>query len=601
MTRELALTLLQVFVNNPYHLLVVIHEPSVRDVIETFYTHLDAIRHENSACEGARLNPWHAALILSISAISATLFNKGMLGLSESSFTSADEAAQSSFKWGRAAQRILDAAHETSVPGSASLEEVQARAIIAYLVYNQEGYSARFRFLHSCSVAAAREASLHIVERSRVTAEEHGQASAAAVIRREVKRRLWWHIAASDWMCGVMGGPFDGSYTIHPRHMCVRLPRNLNDNDLSNISGGEDADTITFPINVPTQLSCFLQRIRLAEICRSIIDAHELARSNEDVLSCARVLELDRLFQRALDEFPPFMRLDAPIPADAPRYLSLQRAIINIAFHSRRARLHRPFVFNNLQPCAVENIQYSGRRQQQQHLQCRDTCLRSARAVVSIVVALFDTSLAAVSSDQNTAKGKTKARSVSSSSSREPLAHRLAIFISHLFMACTVLACSLHALKSGDTIADHELPAPDMAAEPVRESDVREDLARACRVLEAAGQESPVAARLVYALTDSLRPSRDRNVTPGHDSGAQYPPTSQFQAQKHDKQTFGDPVVSQEEVNLQPQEHGATPADSGADYGLGLDVLWSDFPDMLLSGDGWDEFFTNTESFLGPT
>ena len=71
-------------------------------------------------------------------------------------------------------------------------------------------------------------------------------------------------------MLSLIGGPLDGTYAVQPRHMNVKYPRNLNDNDLGVVD-----DATTYPLNVPTQMSCFIQRIRLAELCRAVVDARD--------------------------------------------------------------------------------------------------------------------------------------------------------------------------------------------------------------------------------------------------------------------------------------------------------------------------------------
>lgn len=173
MLREEALLLLQDFVDNPYHLLPIIHESSARALIDEFYT--CGSRYE-------KVNPAHAALILSISATSASFFNKNMK--CHYNFASSEEAAQASLTWRQSALLTLDESQRTA---SGCLEEIQARAILAYLVYNTESCSARFRFLHSSSVAAARDASLHLID------------SPGSQHKDNVPRRLWWHIASTDW------------------------------------------------------------------------------------------------------------------------------------------------------------------------------------------------------------------------------------------------------------------------------------------------------------------------------------------------------------------------------------------------------------------
>jgi hypothetical protein len=177
MTRHEALLFLQDFFENPYHLLPIIHESSGPIFINEFY---------DSLLSGQTVNPACAALILGISAVSAYFWSDHIK--SHYNFASANEAARASIIWRRSSQNILDQSQHTYN----CLEDIQARAILAYLVYNVEGCSAQFRFLHSCSVAVAHDGSLHLVDSPRTEQQDDAPT-------REIKRRLWWHLASSDW------------------------------------------------------------------------------------------------------------------------------------------------------------------------------------------------------------------------------------------------------------------------------------------------------------------------------------------------------------------------------------------------------------------
>lgn len=178
MTQGEALLLLQDFIDDSYHLLPIIHESSTRSLVEEFYTRLS---------QNKVVDPAHAALILSISATSAYFFNEETG--SHHTFASSEDAVQASQSWLQSAMYILN---ELQQAISGGLEEIQARVILSYLVYNVEGCSALFRFLHSCSLAVARDACLHLVDSP--DAEHRDDAPT-----REIKRRLWWYLASTDW------------------------------------------------------------------------------------------------------------------------------------------------------------------------------------------------------------------------------------------------------------------------------------------------------------------------------------------------------------------------------------------------------------------
>ena len=355
-----------------------------------------------------------------------------------------------------------------------------------------------------------------------------------------------------------MGSPLDGTYTVHPRFMNVKYPRNLNDNDLSLCE-----DTFTFPLNIPTQMSCFLQRIRLGEIIRSVVDARPPGQPDLDITEYHEVLALDRLFEQAISDFPPFLRVDAPIPAGAHQHLDLQRSIIHLGFYSRRARLHRPFLLQEYQ--------------KKQYQQSVSICLSSARTVMSIAARLLQKSLAINASSVSDFNLDDRPTTDS------PSYHRLGAVISHMFLACTVLA--LHAgLQSNTTPGSGAIiPNTDTSSYP--------ELGQACQLLSAAGRESPVAAGLVRGLVDVLRRYHFKGV---ETVGAEEPRNNMFR--REDSAPVADdgspiPVSNEDQA----------PPDIPVDIDLGLDEIWSDIMNTMPMTDGWDQVFAQLDTFCAAT
>ncbi|GJC85496.1 putative transcription factor lepB [Colletotrichum liriopes] len=538
MTREEALVLLQDFIENPFHLLTIIHAPAAKLMVDNFY---------RSLAQGEDPNPAHAALILSIAATSAFFYNEGSKSLG--SFTSTEEATHTALGWFKSALNIL----EKSRPSTYScLEEVQARSVLAYLVYNMEGCSARFRFLHSCSLAAARENCLHLIDSP--SSEQQDDVTA-----REIKRRVWWHIVSTDWMLGLMGGPTDGTYNVQPRQMNVKYPRNINDDEAS-----LSDESFAMPPDTATMLSCFIKRIQLAEIARSIIDARAPGVPDAEVADYDKVLELDSLFEDALADFPSFLRPDGPIPANAPPYLGLQKDIVLLGFHSRRARLHRPFLLHD--------------KQDAQYQPSREICLRSARTVLSIA-----TSLLRASQD----RGMVSALNV------RAMSCRLGCVIGHMFMACTILALNAGLDPSrGTPVADDGRGvSSDLTAE------THAEVAQACRALASAGEESAVAEKLVRNLVGVLRRYRvqgvDDVVLPESERGVSF--------------NADVPDDTLDEITATNKKAGGSNGDCDAGHSsmlgeddLGLHELWDD---MLgdTSAFGWDQLFAGLDTYCGPT
>jgi len=65
-----------------------------------------------------------------------------------------------------------------------------------------------------------------------------------------------------------------GVYHCHPRQMVVKKPLNLNDEDLMDGMSPEQK-----PLSWPTVMSYPLQRIRISEIVRSLVDRNALTMS----------------------------------------------------------------------------------------------------------------------------------------------------------------------------------------------------------------------------------------------------------------------------------------------------------------------------------
>lgn len=111
-------------------------------------------------------------------------------------FKSEEDAARRSLDWRTEAWDLLHQSRQLTT-GVGSLEGVQARMVLADVVYNVEGTTSRYLHLHSCALAAAREMSLHLVD----LPGHLGSGEDESV--KETKRRMWWHLASTDWLLGM--------------------------------------------------------------------------------------------------------------------------------------------------------------------------------------------------------------------------------------------------------------------------------------------------------------------------------------------------------------------------------------------------------------
>ncbi|KAI0909573.1 hypothetical protein F4823DRAFT_624800 [Ustulina deusta] len=521
MTREEALLLLRDFSENPYHLLPIIYEPSARSVINTFYTQLE---------QGHEGDPTAAALILSIASASASFFHHASV---HRIFASIEEADEASAAWRQSALTILD---DSQFDTQGSLERCQARAIIAYVVSNVEGPSFRYRYLHSCSIAIARDMSLHLIDSPTTTDKSDDFPT------REIKRRLWWHLASTDWLLSLVGGPLDGTYTVQPRHFVVKRPRNLNDSELS------QDETLTYPPDVLTQVSCFLQRIRLSEICREMADARAPGLLGVDITDSDIVASLDLLFEKMLAEMPPSLRKDGPMTQGAPLQLAQQRDLILLCFNFRRARLHRPFLLHD-----TDNPLHEASRRQ---------CLTSARTVLSISIQMLE-GPSAVCPDQDLGL---------------PLAYRAGLIISALFTACAILALNAGLMWSrtkGDARTNDA-------------SEMHGEITNACRVLAKAGEKSAFAANLLRNLVGVLKQYSvkdiDYLVAPPTDANL----NSRCIAGSKDNASFTHAARGR------PQSI-SDPANIADDF-----TMWNEFFTTIPEMEEHDQLFAGLDYYYGP-
>jgi hypothetical protein len=328
--------------------------------------------------------------------------------------------------------------------------------------------------------------------------------------------------------------------------MNVKLSRNINDIDLYS----ED-DTLSYPPDVFTDMSFFQQRMRMAEICRAIIDARCPGFPDFDVTDLDKVYALDRLCEQAIAELPPFLQMDGLTPPDAPRHLALQRVHIHMGIHTRRARLHRPFLFHQ-----AENP----------HCQpSRDQCMRSARIVISLCLELLEGSLSINQSQ----------------SSGGPLAYRLGVVISALFTACTIVAL---VIGQSSVVDGGRMPTAETNDE------ARRDLEHACRALETAGKRSLFAAELVQNLSDVLAKYRSKNT----------------EESVVESSLMDDPATCSEGVGqvLNPiasmQAEGLkrdSLSDAVAD--LEFNGLWNEFLGSVPGAEEFDQLFADLDLFNG--
>lgn len=158
---------------------------------------------------------------------------------------------------------------------------------------------------------------------------------------------------------------------IHPNHVHVRPPKDCSDDDL--VLGEENELTIG---PQPSSMSFFLERLRLAHLCREMTDTVPLETSELTQMPFEQIIALDKKLQDFISNLPFFFKIDAesrrrskPFETVCPRLPVLRYFIITEA-HSKRCKLHQRFLHRqSFDP----RYDYS-----------RRACIESARAVVQV-------------------------------------------------------------------------------------------------------------------------------------------------------------------------------------------------------------------------
>lgn len=164
--------------------------------------------------------------------------------------------------------------------------------------------------------------------------------------------------------------PQESTYTIHPSHMAVRKPMNLNDEDIV-----EGRPLMGRPLNQPTRASALIFRLRLAELCQGLLEKNPSLAMNPDSLAYSNVMEIDGKLRAYLQDLPDFFRLDnttlRSLPPGDPRrshYIVVNRYTLNLMLHRHLCKLHLPYLARGTVEPAYS---YS-----------RNACLLSARMIV---------------------------------------------------------------------------------------------------------------------------------------------------------------------------------------------------------------------------
>ncbi|KAJ9604101.1 hypothetical protein H2200_011624 [Cladophialophora chaetospira] len=437
------------------HLQHVVHVPTVQAMIRSVYANLES---------GLPVAPSDVVLLLAIFASAAALST--YFPVKAPSFMSGADALQTSTFWTNSAMEVLEFARRTA---ARRLADIQAGIILGFLLFHSEGFSTRARCVFASAVAMARDLSLHKIDAP--GNERAGSPNQQNALETEIKRRVWWHVAATDWLLALSGGPQEGTYFVQPRHMRVNMPRNIDDEDLL-----QDSPSIDRPLSEPTNMSYYIQRIKVADICRQVIDKMPLTSFELGSVDYQDVIALDRKFEDFLDNLPSFLKIEERCIRESESivhsrpHIKIQRYVLGMIAQTRRCKLHQPFLI---------------RRSVQRHYDySRQISLKSARSVLRMRDIL-----------QMDSQGEYVSVTVM---------HTGVVY--HLFMATIVLVMDLCFNK----VAEGEDDAARKA-----------EVVAACKMLEDAKSQSAMANEFLESLMNVLRKHQVRlhnhHAPPGQD------------------------------------------------------------------------------------
>ncbi|PYH45665.1 Zn(II)2Cys6 transcription factor [Aspergillus saccharolyticus JOP 1030-1] len=321
----------------------ILHIPSVRVLMEETY---------RDTSEGKEPNFTVLILLLAIYAGGTIVATPELL----ESLEATEEKSRTAFAtFMRLAITMLDHPKRPIAPSTVALLAI---TILSHILTHADGFHDNIQALRMRAIFMAR-----VEERKRTQYE---------VVEIEVQRRIWWHIVASDWIVSLTQGPQEGSYLLHPNHMRVNYPSNIDDETLAT-----SALDYSLPLSTPTSMSVFILRVHFADVCRQIVDAFaSMYLGDSELPDYEVVLDLDRKLHNVLESMPYFLRLDPEsvqrsrgIIKERP-YLAWQRTVGHLGVYARICRLHRPY---HREASINSKFAYS-----------RQTCLRFAQHILDL-------------------------------------------------------------------------------------------------------------------------------------------------------------------------------------------------------------------------
>ena len=269
----------------------------------------------------------------------------------------------------------------------------------------------------------------------------------------------------SRTMAARFEGVLHGIYQCHTRQMVVKKPLNINDEDIV-----DGINCTGKPSDQPTSMSYSLQRIRLSEISRSMVDRTPLIMAQDSGPNHDIIMDIDTELQLLINDTPPFFSMSIAnvtktYQLDPSRAANIvhQGYMFHSLFYGLRCKLHFPYFSRGYADPAYASS--------------REICLQSASLIV-----------------------QTETR-LEFSGSCMATRYRFIGLLVGVFMASIVLLIDLC----------HNNLSPQQEKQ-------RGEIADAFRILEDARHESRTAAKFLESLMHVLRKHK---VSPPKSAGQQ--------------------------------------------------------------------------------
>ncbi|KAF3482538.1 C6 zinc finger domain-containing protein [Arthroderma uncinatum] len=264
---------------------------------------------------------------------------------------------------------------ETGHLENPTIESIQAVLLAGTCLLGNTGAIRSARVLAAAMYMSAQALSLHQVDSPKN--KRLRQKGPYNKLELEIKRRIWWHIASTDWIFAFISGYQTGTYMVHPHQMHVNLPSNADDNEITPSSCPDR------PLTEPSEVTYFIFRCKLAVLFLEFLETVNRNGVELDEIDYDQVLAFDKKIGDFLKTLPYFLREEnegndryaeweksrRELDRERP-YLKLQRVMAQFGACTRISRLHRPYLV-----LGARDPRYAYSRM---------VCLRSARVVLEV-------------------------------------------------------------------------------------------------------------------------------------------------------------------------------------------------------------------------